>query len=606
MTTTDTKPERARPTPPTTTSPGEPSAGLLPARPAAALLRPVRAHLVACGVLSALGAAAGAAPYIAIAEIARVMLSTPTAAAAAPIAWTWVGIGVVGALLRLVLLGASSYVGHYADAKLLHEIRTRVVDKLGVLPLGWIRAKGSGSVKKTMTDDLEEMHHLIAHALGELIGGVTALTVSFAYLLVTDWRMTLITAVVPVLMVLSYLVAMRSMTEHVGNLITAETRISAASVEYADGITVVKTFGGGGRILTRFATAVAEHTKALRTWVLETRYSTGLAHLFGSEVTVLAVVLAVGVWFVAGGALTAADLLPFLVVGVGLPTPLTPITRGAQGLRKARMAAGDIGALLGRPPLPEPEAPQMPDGHRVELDRVTFSYDGKTDAVHDVTATFEPGTVTALVGPSGAGKSTLASLLPRFADVTGGAVRIGGVDVRDMASEQLLASMALVFQDVILLRDTITDNIRVGRPGATDEQVRAAARAARVDEVVERLPHGYDTVLDGAGGGLSGGERQRLTIARALLADAPIVVLDEATAALDPDSEAAVQDALATLIEGRTVVVIAHRLHTVATADRIVVLDGGRVVETGDHPTLLAHDGLYRRMWAAQQNGDHS
>ncbi|WP_414942806.1 ATP-binding cassette domain-containing protein [Amycolatopsis sp. cmx-11-51] len=185
-------------------------------------------------------------------------------------------------------------------------------------------------------------------------------------------------------------------------------------------------------------------------------------------------------------------------------------------------------------------------------------------------------------------------------------MRIGGVDVRDMASEQLLASMALVFQDVILLRDTITENIQIGRPGATDEQVRAAARAARVDEVVERLPHGYDTVLDAVGGGLSGGERQRLTIARAILADAPIVVLDEATAALDPDSEAAVQDALATLIVGRTVVVIAHRLHTVATADRIVVLDGGRVVETGDHPTLLAHDGLYRRMWAAQQNGDDS
>lgn len=202
------------------------------------------------------------------------------------------------------------------------------------------------------------------------------------------------------------------------------------------------------------------------------------------------------------------------------------------------------------------------------------------------------------------GKTTLAALVPRFYDVTAGAIRIGGVDIREMSSPQLLSATSLVLQDVILLRDTVMENIRLGGPDASDDEVRRAAKAAQIHDVIEGLPHGYDTVLDQAGGtGLSGGERQRLTIARAILAQSPIVVLDEATAALDPDNEEAVQDALAELITGKTVIVIAHRLHTIVSADQIVVLDKGRVVESGRHPALLARDGLYARMWRAQQKG---
>ncbi|WP_016700272.1 ABC transporter ATP-binding protein [Actinoalloteichus spitiensis] len=606
MTTTDTTTaERTAPLDNPPRGPAEEDAPTLVRVGAAArLLRPVRRHFITCGVLSALAAAAGFLPYLAIAEIARAVLTAPSAAAAAPTVWTWVAVGGIGAMLRLVLLGLSSHVGHYADAEMLRDIRVRLVRRLGVIPLGWFRSAGSGQVKKTMTDDLEEMHQLIAHALGEITAGATAILVGFGYLLFVDWRLALITMAVPALMVLAYRISMRSMPAHMARLLAAEGRISAASVEYADGISVVKAFGTGGRLLDRFGAAVREHTAAMRTWVSEVRYSSALCQLFNSEVTVLAVVFAAGLGFVTAGELAFVDLLPFLVVGVGLPTSLTPLIQGNQGLRKARMAAGRIDALLHREALPEPAEPQRPTGHDIELDRVTFSYDGVTNAVEDVSVRCEPGTVTALVGPSGAGKTTLASLLPRFYDVTGGAVRIGGVDVRDMSSETLLSSMTLVFQDVALLRDTVTENIRIGRPGASDEQVRAAARAAQIHDVVERLPQGYDTVLDAVGGGLSGGERQRLTIARAILAAAPVVVLDEATAALDPDGEAAVQDALATLIAGKTVIVIAHRLHTIASADQIVVLEGGRVAEVGSHPVLLARNGLYARMWRAQQNGD--
>lgn len=571
------------------------------ARPGALarLFAPIRTHLVVCAILSTLSAAAGIVPYIAVAEIARVLLDD--AAGAAATVWTWVGIGAAGAGVWLVLFVQSSRVGHFADAALLHDLRVRIVRHLGTLPLGWFRAAGSGRVKRAMTGDLEEMHEVIAHALGQLTGAITVTVVGAGYLLFVDVRMALIALGVLGLMGVFYRISMRSMTTHMNRLIAADARISAASVEYADGIQVVKTFGTGGRVLRRFDDAVDEHTQAFAAWVAEVRYSSAVSRLLGSEMAVLAAVTAVGIALVGHGALAVADLVAFLVVAVGLPNSILPAVTAAQGVRKGRMGAANIERLLARAPLPEPARPRSPRGHGVEFDRVSFSYDGVTNALVDVTATCPPGRVTAIVGPSGAGKTTLASLLPRFYDVSDGAIRIGGVDVRSIPSAELLGSMSLVFQDVALLRDSVAENIRIGRPDASDAEVRGAAAAAHIHDVIEQLPDGYATLLDAGGGSLSGGERQRLTIARAILSGAPIVVLDEATAALDPDSEAAVQDALAMLAVGKTVIVIAHRLHTIAGADQILVLEGGRLVERGSHNELLTQAGLYARMWAAQE-----
>lgn len=601
MSTTDARPAAALPSEQGGPSPAGERTTLTRAGALSRLMEPVRAHLIGCCVLSALAAAIGIVPYIATAEVARLLASHGTDVNLSAV-WQWVLVGAAGAFVRLLLMYSSSRLGHFADAKILHELRRRMLHHLGTVPLGWFRSRGSGQIKRRFTNDLEEMHQLIAHALGEVVGAITAVTIGMIYLSFVDWPMTLVTGAALVALGTSYSIAMRSMTKHMNRLLAAEARISTASVEYADGVSVVKAFGTDDHVLRRFNSAVREHSKALAAWADETRYSTAASRLLASEMTLLGVLAIAGLAFISAGWLTISELLPFLIVGIGLPTSINPAILGSQGLRKGRSAARNIEALLRYPSLPETQTPQTPRGHRVEFDEVSFSYHEDTIALERVSAVCEPGTVTAVVGPSGAGKSTLASLIPRFYDVTDGAIRIGDVDVRAMDDQTLLSSVALVFQDVMLLRDTIAENIRVAAPGASDEQVRQAARSAQIHDIIEALPHGYDTVLADESG-LSGGERQRLTIARAILSDAPIVVLDEATASLDPDNETAVQTALSRLVHGKTVIVVAHRLRTIVNADQILVLDQGRLVEKGTHSSLLAANRLYARLWYSQTGG---
>lgn len=578
---------------------------LMSAGALARLLKPVRKKLIFATSLSAIAAAVGLAPYIAIAEIGRLTLSLSDGSYESDTLWFWVTVGLTGASLRLLLTFFSSRIGHYADAEILHDIRLRIVRHLGILPLGWFRYKGSSAAKKVMTNDLEEMHQLIAHSLRETVGAAVAILIGSAYLLVVDWRLGLITISVLVFMFVFYRIAMRSMTLHMSKLLAAEARISSASVEYADGISVVKTFGTGGRMMQRFSKAVDEHTKAMAAWVSETKYSSAIARLLASEMTIFGVVMVSGLLFVRSGSLSMGDLIPFLVVGIGMPTSIVPAIHGSQGLRKGRLSAGNVENLLNRKPLPEPLQFQTMNGYQISFNDVSFAYDGQNMVLKNINLTCEPGTVTALVGPSGAGKSTLANLLPRFYDVTAGSISIGGADIRSIPSNRLLSSMSLVFQDVVLLRDTVAENIRIGKSGATLAEIKDAAQAAQIHHVIEQLPNGYDTVLGSGSSGLSGGERQRLTIARAILSGAPIVILDEATASLDPDSELAVQQALSKLASGKTMIVIAHRLHTIQEADQIIVIDDGQIVETGKHKELIIANGLYSRMWNSQQKNQN-
>lgn len=562
------------------------------------LLSPVKNYLIAGCILSVLGSAVGLAPYIAIAEIAKLILKNPDVSSQT--IWLWVGIGIAGAFLRLVLLFFSSRVGHVADAEILHKIRVRIVKHLGTMPLGWFREKGSGVIKKVMTTDLEEMHQLIAHSLREMIGAVTAIVVSIGYLWIVNWQMTLISIAVLLTMYISFRIAMRSVTTHMNRLIVAETKISTSAVEYADGITVVKTFGVGGRLLSRFDYAVKEYTNAFKVWISETKYSSAISRMFASEVTLLGVLTITGLLFISNGTLAVADFLPFLIVGIGLPTAIVPAIHGSQGLRKGRLSASNIEKVLLQNVIPESDSPQEPREYSVAFNKVSFAYSGNNDVIRDISFECPQGTVTALVGRSGSGKSTIAHLLPRFYDVRQGSITIGGIDIRQMSSEKLLRSMSLVFQDIVLLRDTVRENIRIANPHATDEDIIKATKSAYIHDVIEQLPHGYDTVLGTGNIGLSGGEQQRLTIARAMLSDAPIVVLDEATASLDPDNEVLVQQALSSLIKSKTVIMIAHRLYTVSNAHQIIVLQEGKIAEKGTHQELLDNQSLYAKMWEAQ------
>ena len=564
----------------------------------AALLHPIRGRLILAVAVQAVASAAGVVPYVAVAELGRVLLGPGPAGHHRAWAIIWVGVGAL--VLRLLLMVASTTISHFAENDLQLSIRRRLVDRLGRVPLGWFTARNSGVVKKAVQDDVNAMHHLTAHSLQELTSAVVVPLVSLGYLFWVDWRMSLVTLAPLVTGVLLFRRTAAAFQRNFARINTEMTRINATAVEFVQGIAVVKIFGQSRHSYRRFAEAADDYADAFRSWIGDLVPPRAASELVLSPVTVLLVVLGGGSVFVTQGWLAPADLIAFALLGVGLTTPVLALSYAEQDLRGGRDAAKRITEVLDTPALPVPAAPVEPIGDTVVFDRVGFSYDGRKDVLRDVDLVLEPGTVTALVGPSGAGKSTLAALLPRFFDVTGGTIRIGGADLRELSQAELYRRVAFVFQDVRLLRASITDNIRLADPGAGAAAVESAARAAQIHDRILRLPRAYDSVV-GEDALLSGGEAQRLSIARALLAESRVVVLDEAASYADPESEAAVQTALSELVAGRTLLVIAHRLTTVTGADQIVVLDDGRVAERGIHSELLAAGGLYHRMWQAHE-----
>jgi len=565
---------------------------------AAGILRPVRGRLLLSLALVAVSAAAGVVPLVGIVELARALL--PGGSGSAGHAWAVVWVIVVSLAVRLAALLAAAWVSHAADLDLGMSVRRQLVGHLGRVPLGWFTDRNSGLVKKAVEDDVAALHQLVAHAVLEVTAAVCGPVIAIAYLFAVDWRMTLITLAPLLAAAGAYAWAMRGATAKFVEYDASMAALGSAGVEFINGIAVIKAFGGTVRAHRRYATAADRFADYYRGWMLHSARGMLAMELAMAPVTTLLVVLIGAVGLASTGSLAPVNAVPFVVLGLGLTAPLLTVGASAQAMREATQAAQRIATLLREPVLSEPPAGgPRPAGGRVEFRDVCFAY-GDTEVLHKVSAVLEPGTVTALVGPSGSGKSTLARLLPRFADVCAGSVTIGGVDIRQLPAARLYEQVSFVFQDVSLLRTTVRDNIRLAHPNADDEAVRAAAAAAQIADRIEELPDGYDTML-GQGTSLSGGEAQRVAIARALLADTPILVLDEATAAADPESESRVQQALSTLVAGRTLLVIAHRLSTVTGADQILVLDGGRIAERGRHPDLLAAGGLYARLWAADQ-----
>lgn len=496
--------------------------------------------------------------------------------------------------LYAVLRYTSDLRGFRVGGALLRGTYHRLGDHLARLPLGWYGPDRVGEVSLLASRGVLQAMSVIAHLLAPLVSACVTPLAIVAVMLVHNWQLGLAALAAAPLVVAVQLRTGRAAAAEDTERAARDRDATGRVVEYLRAQPVLRA---GGRTAERFGLlddALGEVQRASRRSVLAAL--PGAVGLTLVVQTVFTVLLVLGAHLALGGALGAAEVLTILVLAARCADPLLSLSDLSGKLRGARTELTRLDAVLRTEPLPEPAAPVQPDAYDLEFDSVTFRH-GERTVVDGVTLCVPEGQRLAVVGPSGAGKSTLLQLLARFYDVETGAVRVGGVDVRAMGTEDLMARIALVFQDVYLFDGTIEENVRLGSPGADEAAVRAAASAARLDEVIERLPGGWSARVGEGGTLLSGGERQRVSVARALLKDAPLVLLDEVTSALDPVNEAAVHEGIERLMAGRTVVMVAHRMRTVQRADRIAFLDGGRIVEQGDHDELLRRDGRYAAFW---------
>ena len=537
-------------------------------------------------------------PYICIWLAARDLIAVAPdwtrAGSVARYGWLAFGFAVGG----IVLYFAGLMCTHLAAFRTAANIRKQGVAHLMQAPLGWFDANASGLVRGRLDAAAADTETLLAHNLADIVGTVTLFVAMLALMLVFDWRMgaaCLLAAVISILAMFSMMGGRNA--GFMAQYQAALDRMSKAGTEYVRGIPVVKIFQQTVYSFRAFQQSIEDYSRFAGHYnaeVCSKPQSVNLTFTEGAFVFLVPAALAGGDF--AGFVTNFAFYAVFSAI---LSTALARIMFASSGVMLASGALARIRTVTGAPTLEAPACPKVPQGNRVAFRDVSFTYAGAArPALSHLTFTAEPGQTVALVGPSGGGKTTAASLIPRFWDAAEGVVEVGGVDVRQIDPHVLMDRVAFVFQNSRLFKQSLLENIRAGRPQATRQQVLAAAEAAQCGDILAKLPQGLDTVVGTEGVYLSGGEAQRIALARAILKDAPIVVLDEATAFADPENEALIQKALARLTAGKTVVMIAHRLSTVVGADQIIVLDEGRAVEQGAHAELLAKGGLYAKMWA--------
>lgn len=571
--------------------------------------------LILAGVLSAASAACMLVPYWAVYEILRELLEhggSPASADGAAMAhWGWTALG--GLILGLLLLYASLMSSHVAAFNILYGMRVRLTEHIGRLPLGFLTNTSTGAIKKTMEQNVEKLETFIAHTVPDMVNVVATVTVMFViFFSLSGWMAALCLVVIVLSIALQFSNFMgKKAREFTKIYFDAQEQMSASAVQYVRGMPVVKIFGQSVLSFRRFHAEIeAYKTYALR--VCDT-YQGGMMAFMVLLNSIVTFILPVGILLMQatpGSIALAAVWLFFIVMGPGVASPVYKLMFLGSSTREIDEGVERIDRILNRPAVAEPQRPQVPMSCDIEFRHVSFAYENtaeatRTEALRDISFTARQGTITALVGPSGSGKSTVANLIPRFWDVSEGEIRIGGVNIKDIATDRLMSLMSFVFQDTFLLYDTLYENIAVGRPDATEQQVEDAARAAQCHDFISRLPQGYQTHIGDHGVYLSGGEAQRVCVARAILKNAPILVLDEATAFADPENEFRMQQALAQLMKGKTVIVIAHRLSSIVSADNIVVLKDGRVVQQGQHTELSRTPGVYKNMWDAYSSAFH-
>lgn len=555
-------------------------------------------------LLSSLAAIASFIPYIAvyfmIREILNVFPDLVQLDMGRIMNYGW--LALAGIVANILLYFLAIFSSHIAAFGTLYDLKVLFADHITKIPLGYHLTIGSGRLRKIMDENIESVEGFIAHQFPDFVASITAPIVMVIILFVVDWRFGLASLAGIILAFIAEFIGFGSgaMKENMGKYQKASEEMNNASVEYVRGMSVVKAFNQTASSFKKLQEAISGYTE----WVL--KFSLGWQNCMPAFTTIInniyLILVPVGILIGSNTSNFKEFSMKFIFYLLFVPAIAGVLNKSMYISESFMQIDGNVARMdeiLNIPEMPETANPQKPQGEDVVFDHVSFTYTGNNEekALESVSFAAKQGQITAIVGPSGGGKSTIANLISRFWDVTDGKITIGGVDLRDMAQNDLMRQVSFVFQDIFLFKQSILDNIRMGNRNATEEQVIAAAKAAQCHEFISKLPEGYHTVVGTKGVHLSGGERQRIAIARAIIKDSPIIVLDEATAFSDPENEYLIQKAFEKLMQNKTVIIIAHRLSTIRNADKIIVMEKGQIVESGKHDDLVAAGGRYFQMW---------
>lgn len=536
-------------------------------------------------------------PYILVLYILReITHSSPDFSAIDRYLW-WAAFAVLISMLAFLLSGMLS---HIAAFNILFGLRKRITEKVGKLPMGYLTHRNSGVFKKILSDDVERIETFIAHQIPDFVKAIVLPLVTIAYLFSEDWRLALASLFPLVLLgILLPLFASKKERQLVDQYNASLEEMNAGIVEYVRAIPVMKIFQQSAESFEKYGIKVKNFHYFVSEWIRTS--STPFAVFMSFASNAILPVLAVGLYLYFHNGLSLATLMLFLILGTGYIRPVLVMSNMVMQLELIKRGVQQIDGILNEPELSYSNESHPPaEDYNIRFENVSFAYDGEHKVLHNLSFECKEGTLTALVGPSGAGKSTVAQLLLRFWDIQEGRICIGGVDIRSLPPEQLMQQVSFVFQDSFMFQQTMYENIRMGMDKSREE-IENAARSAQIHDLILSLPQGYDTPFGADGVHLSGGEQQRFQLARAMLKDAPILILDEATAFADPENEHKIRQVIRKLIHHKTVMIIAHRLSTITDADQIIVFDKGEINSTGTHTELLENSALYRRMWEAHQ-----
>jgi len=567
------------------------------------IMDPVRGQIRFALLLSCLSCACTLIALLALAYALynlQEMIGPPT------LAFNALAAATLATVLAYALRRLSFDQSHVAAFKLETILRTQLTTHIAALPLGRAQQIGAGALAKVVYDDVKELHVYVADSTPLYARAYFLPVITLLVLLWLDWRLALAAVAVLVIGIIILSSIMKDRPEIMRRYNEEREKVSASIIEYVQAMPVVRSFDSGQSTFGRYQLALNNYLKVFGALWAKMALPAKLSMALLNPMPTLAVLLWLGAYFMWHNSLAFNTWVAVLLLGTGMAEALTPLHSIGHLIDRAKISVTRIQQVMDIPVLAQPAQSKTPLDASVVFENVSFAYEsGHHHALKNISFTAQPGTVTALVGPSGAGKTTVARLIPRFWDVTEGRILVGGIDVRELSNDILMQQVAFVFQDTFLFSGSIADNIRLGLPDASLEQVKNAARKAQADEFIAQLPHGYDTDAGERGSFLSGGQRQRITLARAILQNRPILVLDEATAFADPENEAAIVTAISELIRGKTVLMVAHRLSTICDADQILVFDRGQLLEQGQHNDLLAQNGIYTRLWHSYQQAQN-